>query len=97
MAKRGNTPLIWFEREDYEAIKRLMPDEPYLCDTFEQWLDKASKDAEKLRTLGFVVRKTVIDHEQFAAHCAKTGQDCNFAMLGAFATAVDRNNYERGE
>jgi hypothetical protein len=96
VAKR-NRPVIWFERKDYDAIKRLMPDEPYLCDTFEQWLEKANKEIKKLEALGFVVRKAVIQHEQFAAYCAQTGQDCNATMLGAFAGVVDRRNYERGE
>jgi hypothetical protein len=85
------------DREGYDAIKRLMPDEANLCDTFEQWLDKANKEVEKFESLGFVVRKTNIDVKEFATHCAKTGQDCNRDTLGAFAVGVDRRNYERGE
>ncbi len=96
MAKR-NLPVIWFERKDYEAIKRLMPDEPNLYNSFEEWLEKANKNVEKLEARGFVVRKTKIDPEEFAAYCAKAGQDCNGATLGAFVGAVDRRNYERDE
>lgn len=84
-------------REDYEAIKRLMPDEPYLCDTFQQWLEKVNKEITELQASDLVARKTIINHKQFTAYCAQAGQNCNIVMLGAFATVIDRKNYERGE
>jgi predicted translin family RNA/ssDNA-binding protein len=96
MAKKS-TIVIWFEREDYEAIKLLIPNEPNLCDTYEQWLEKTNKDIEKFNTLGFTVRKAIIDHEQFTAYCAAAGQEYTSVALLMFATKIDRENFEHGE
>jgi hypothetical protein len=41
---------FWFRsREDYEAIRRLVTDEPRLCNSFEQWQQTANEFIEKQR------------------------------------------------
>jgi hypothetical protein len=87
---------MWFLREDYDAIRRHVPDEPELPETFDQWEHAADKQIEELKALGITVRKAVIDPKQFATYCAACGINKDIESLRMFAVVVDRKNYERG-
>jgi hypothetical protein len=61
---------FWFRsREDYEAIRGLVTDEPRLCDSFEQWQQTANEFIEKQRANGLVVKEVFIDPNKFTAFC----------------------------
>ena len=76
----------WFTRENYNVIKRTVPGEPYLPDTYDEWLEKALHDLEKQQAAGIVVEKVSVNSEEFFAWCRKSGLDANTATLGAFIT-----------
>ena len=47
---------MWIRREDYGAIRRFVPDEPQLPNTFEQWEQAANKQATELQARGVAMR-----------------------------------------
>ena len=91
-----NTIHPWFRsREDYEAIRLLVTDEPKLGDTYEQWLEMENKLVEELRTHGIIVKQVFIDPDEFTTYCRTTGIDHNGATLLVFtvyAAAKQRDN-----
>ena len=93
MARNRNVP--WFERENYDAIKRLITDES-MPNSFEQWLEAATKQISELTAAGIGVEKVVINPKEFAAWCRASGVDHNFATLGAFTVAIARKQREHG-
>ena len=89
--------VIWFRREDYDAIRRLIPNEPNLPNTFDEWFEAATRQAQKLNVPHAVIRKTIINPKEFAAYCNASGVDHSWTILIAFAVLVDRQNQERRE
>ena len=88
--------LSWFRRQDYDVIRGLVADDPNLPNPFDEWSEAATKELEKLESLGIVVRKAIINPREFSAWCQASGMDHNWATLGAFAIIIDRKYYERG-
>jgi hypothetical protein len=80
----------WFAEHDFEAIKRVMPDDASLPPSYAEWLLSAEQNARKLESAGIIVRKVPITAAEFTAYCAMIGQSCNFATLGAFAMYADK-------
>jgi hypothetical protein len=79
----------WFRtREDYEAIRRLVTDEPQLFDTFDQWLEAANKFVEKLTARGKVVKKVFIDPQEFTTWCLRSNISYSSVALQAFTAGA---------
>jgi hypothetical protein len=92
MARKIN--FAWFQREHYDAIRGLVTDEP-MPDSFEEWLETATKRINEMQAIGAIVDKVIIDPQQFTAYCLACGIDHNSATLGAFAVAMGRKQRER--
>jgi hypothetical protein len=86
---RKRTPNPWFaNRDDYEAIRRLVTDEPQLFDTFDQWLDAANKRVEEFSAKGILIEKVTINPQDFITYCRASGINHNSASLLAFTGKV---------
>lgn len=81
------TTAVWLNRENYPTFKRLMPGDPYLCDTFDEWLETATEQIAKLKSNGITVEKIIPEPQKFAAYCKATGQKPNGIMLMGFCVA----------
>jgi len=87
---------VWFRSEDYEAIRRLIPNETELPPTFEEWREAAQEQIAELSAAGIGVRKAFINPYEFSRWCQASGVDHNMETLRSFAVVVDRKNMERG-
>ncbi len=76
----------WFEREDYDSFKALVPDDPDFPDTFDEWLKLASEQAAKYEARGGF-EKVIVNPQEFAVWCRASGLDANSTTLGAFAVS----------
>jgi len=81
---------IWIERNDYDSIKALSPEEPDWPDTYDEWLQRATEQIAKTESRGVVVDKMVINPQEFAAYCKASGIEPNNVTLGAFAIVLAR-------
>jgi hypothetical protein len=83
------TPNPWFaSRDDYEAIRRFITDEPQLFDTYDERLNAANKRVEEFAAKGIVVDKVTINPQDFVTYCRASGIDHNKASLGEFTAKV---------
>lgn len=87
---RQPQPAIWIRREDYDAFKRLSPNDPNFPDTYDEWLKDASEQIAKSEARGLVVDRIVVDPQQFAAFCKAGGIETNYATLGGYVIALNR-------
>lgn len=85
---------FWLSREDYDAVKQLMPDDPDLPNTFDEWSDFATKQVAEIEAHGGQVVRVDVNSEDFANYCHASGLERNIHTLRAFAVAkqVRQNN-----
>jgi hypothetical protein len=78
----------WFNRENYDAVKRDAPHDTDLLNTYEQWQERAAEQICRLETNRTAFKKISIDARELAVYCRTCGQDVNAVMIHAFATKV---------
>jgi hypothetical protein len=74
----------WFSPSNFDVIRRAAINNLGLPDTYEAWLDLATKEIADLKARGVVVNKVVVTPDQFAPYCKACGQEQNAAILTAF-------------
>lgn len=79
---------VWLDRNDYEAIKRLVGKDSDLPDTFDEWLEGETKRIKHRETLGERVKAVHVNSQEFSAWCAASGTNCNDYTLFGFAVAT---------
>ena len=82
MAK--SIPFYWFEREDYELVRRLIPNDRHFPGSFDQWERNAIKEIAQLEACGISVRRVMVDPREYAAYCDARGMSHSIATLGTF-------------
>jgi hypothetical protein len=95
MSRRVKVNVPWFQRQHYEAIRRLVPDKP-MPNTFEEWLETTTKYVSKKQASGVIVKTVLIDPQQFAAYRRTCEVNHVKATLGEFAIVAARKQHERG-
>jgi hypothetical protein len=84
-----------FRREDYETIRRLVPDAKW-ADSFDEWSKASEQDIAKLKARGHTAVEVIVDPKEYVAFCHSAGHDHNFATLEAFAVYAAWKNREGG-
>jgi hypothetical protein len=77
--------LPWIEPDDYEAFKRLMPDNPDIPDTYDKWRDLTLEEIAEQRAMGFAVETVVVYPFEFFRYCHNGNAVPNSAALLKFA------------
>lgn len=77
----------WFRREDYDAFRRLIPDDPDMPDTFDEWLKVATEQVAKSGAHGGI-KQVILDPDKYARWRRAAGLDANYETIRAFAVAV---------
>jgi hypothetical protein len=95
MSRRVKVNVPWFQRQHYEAIRRLVADKP-MANTFEEWLEITTKYVSKMQASGVIVKTVLIDPQQFAAYRRACEVNHVKATLGEFAIVAARKQHERG-
>ncbi|MFB6264696.1 MAG: hypothetical protein ABEL76_13890 [Bradymonadaceae bacterium] len=65
------TGIAWYDKEDYERLRRISADSQELSDTWEEWREGARETMRKLVASGRRVEKVPIDLDELQAWCAK--------------------------
>jgi hypothetical protein len=86
----------WFNREDYDAIKALIGDDPDYPTGFDEWAERSEQVIAKLNAQGIAYEKAVINPDEFTTYCRRAGVEHDGVALNGFAVVVDRRNRESG-
>lgn len=65
--------VVWIERDDFDAFKRMAPSDTFLTEAYDEWLAIARQQVEELRANGQLVRQVVVRPHEFEAYCQKVG------------------------
>ena len=87
--------MPWYARKDYQVLKEIIPNDPDIPDTYEEWLNRAANQLTEPEAHGVVCEKVVIDAQEFATWCRDSGLDANSTTIGAFAVKKAREQDER--
>ncbi|MEO8672187.1 MAG: hypothetical protein ABI411_12795 [Tahibacter sp.] len=79
--------IPWFDREDYDAIRRSVHDRRWR-DTYEDWLEDAQQAARGLEAKGLTTYRAHVHSDTFAIWCKLTEREINGAALSAFANEL---------
>lgn len=84
MQKVQAVGMAWFEEDDYEAFRSVLPDRKW-HPTFREWEAAAKQNAERLKHQGVRAIKAKARSADFVAWCRDTGRDVNTQALLDFA------------
>lgn len=79
--------LPWFEEDDYEAMRVLLPDRSWHA-TFALWRDAAEQTLQHLERQGTVTVKAYVRSDTFPGWCNGRGLRVDAAALTAYANEV---------
>lgn len=65
--------LPWFDRDDYESFRPLLPDRQWHA-TFDEWERAALQTFERVKGQGITPVKAQVRSEDFVAWCRATGR-----------------------
>jgi hypothetical protein len=83
-------PLYWFNRDDYERVRRLIPNDKQIPDSFDEWEQAATKQIAELELRGVPIRKVMVDPTEYSVFCEVKGLDRCIATLGTFVMERSR-------
>jgi hypothetical protein len=83
--------MVWYRREDYEAIRAIMIDSEELPDTYDKWFYQAEKTAKHLKRCGLLVERVYLNPHEFPDWCKTKGMQLNGAARSAFASEGARH------
>ncbi len=75
--------MPWFEEDDYEAFKSVLPDRHWHA-TFREWETAAQQGFERLQNQGVRAVKAKVRSQEFIAWCRAAGHDVNTQALLTF-------------
>lgn len=84
--------MVWYYREDYDAILRIMTVSHKLPESFGEWLAEAEQDEDNLKQDGYTVVRTRIDPETFPGWCRSQGLNADFEARMGFANFVAKQS-----
>ncbi len=84
--------MIWYYREDYDAILRIMNDSHKLPESFDVWLAEAEQGEENLKQDGYTVVRARIDPETFPDWCRSHGRNADLQARMGFANFIAKQS-----
>lgn len=66
--------MVWYKKEDWDALMKLFTDSHLLPKRYSDWLEKAEQMVKKAEVNGDLVMKVYIDPETFPAWCKEKGK-----------------------
>jgi hypothetical protein len=83
-------PFYWFEREDYERVRCLIPNDKQIPGSFDEWEEAATKQIAELEARGIDIRKVIVDPTEYSVFCEANGLERCIASLGTFVVERSR-------
>lgn len=76
--------------DEYDAFATLIGHDPVFPKTYDDWLERTTKENEQCRARGEIVNKVTIHPQEFADYCKASGLDPTFILIEAFAVKKAR-------
>lgn len=80
--------MVWYRREEYEAIIAMMEDARKLPRSFESWHSQAKANEKRAQLDGFSVVRAFIDPSTFPNWCHTRGLSINSEARQIYANSV---------
>lgn len=74
----------WFDREDYEAFRRVVPDLVWHI-TYYQWEASANRFMDQVQRMGVCAFKAHVKSDTFVEWCRSSGREVNSRALVDYA------------
>lgn len=78
--------VAWHTPEQFERLKTVADDADRLDDTYDDWLNNASRLVRKLTKQGLQVVKTPFDVDEWLAWCEESGEPLNGESRSRFTS-----------
>ena len=88
--------IVWLTADDYEAVKRLAPNDRDLPETYSEWFKQQSDRILDFEKIGIDYKKVTIHSSGLAEYCEASGIDSDHVGRGAYAVFVNKRNTESG-
>lgn len=85
--------MVWYSREDYPSILKIMKDAAKLPRTWDEWHQMAETGLRHLSQTGIVVEKVNIDPLTFPDWCRARGLNVDAQARTAFANETAARKY----
>lgn len=85
--------IAWFRREDWDSVKQLFVDADRLPATYDEWLRKTEKVAERVEAQRGIADKVYIKPAEFSAWCAVHALDIDARARTSYASWVVARRY----
>lgn len=90
------TLITWLTADDYDAVKRLAPNDPDLPETYSEWLKLQSDDISNYEKYGRAYKKVTIYSSELAEYCEASGIDYDRVGREAYTVFLNRRSTESG-
>ncbi len=77
--------IVWYLKQDYPAVLRIMADADALPTSFEKWQHQAQRVERDLRAQGITPIRAILDPATFPEWCRRNGQQVDAKGRLAFA------------
>ena len=88
--------IAWFTSDDYDAVRRLAPNELDLPETYNEWFEEESDRIADFEKHGIDYKKVTIHSDGLAQHCEASGIVCDRVGRDAYTVFVNRRVTESG-
>jgi hypothetical protein len=92
----GMTGMVWYRKEDWDALRKLFTDADRLHTTYEGWRAAAERGERTMTQQGHRVVRAEIRPVEFAAWCKQKGMQPNAAARNAFSNEVAHRALKAG-
>lgn len=85
--------MVWYRREDYQALRSIMADGAALPALYDKWFYNAEKNRQKLERGGNLVERVYLDPDEFPEWCRLRGLDIDSQARTRFVNEAVARKY----
>lgn len=82
--RRGILGFAWYTRDQWLALKQCAADPEVMNDTYEDWVETATRTFWQLHGMGFDFRRVNVDVSELAEWCRSRGVPLNGGSRAQF-------------
>lgn len=92
MAEQTVVAFAWYRSGDYDRIRAFADDGGGMDPTFGQWQEQAKRKLAEIRARGMIVRKIVVDPDEFAAWLRERNVKADNQSRAQFVAEIARRD-----
>ena len=78
--------VTWYTSDQFAQMKSMADDAESLDDTYEEWLENATRQVQRLKNEGYQVTKVPIEVDEWVAWCQQHGKPLTGASRSGFVS-----------